>query len=438
MMQDGKHRVVIVGAGFGGLYAAKALRRADIDLTIIDRRNFHLFQPLLYQVATGVLSPANIAAPIRAILKRQRNTRTLLGEVIGIDLERRRLNLQEGAIEFDSLILAPGSTSSYFGNEDWVEHAPGLKTVEDATQIRARILSCFEQAELEQVPEKIRRLLTFVVVGGGPTGVELAGAIAEIARHTLKYEFRTIKPGDSRIILVQGGDRLLEGYPPGLSANAQWSLERLGVELLLGSRAIDVNVDGVRVRDMSSGDEREIDSGCVLWAAGVKASPLGKALSQATGCELDWEGRVKVTPDCSIPGHPDIFVVGDMASFIGKDGRPLPGVAQVAMQQAAFAGRLILDRLRGKDTSGRSFSYRDRGSMATIGRASAVADLGRLKLTGLPGWLAWLFIHLMYIVEYDNRVMVLLQWFWYYLTWNRSARLITNREQGTGNGEQQA
>ncbi|MCB1219719.1 MAG: NAD(P)/FAD-dependent oxidoreductase [Planctomycetales bacterium] len=427
-MQNGKHRVVIVGAGFGGLYAAKALRHADIDLTIVDRRNFHLFQPLLYQVATGVLSPANIAAPVRAILKRNRNTRTLLGEVTGVDIERSRLNLKEGAIEFDSLILAPGSETSYFGNDGWAEIAPGLKTVEDATRIRARILAAFEQAELEQVPDRIRRLLTFVVAGGGPTGVELAGAIAEIARHTLTHEFRTITPADSRILLVQGGERLLQGYPEELSANAQRSLEKLGVEILLKHKAVDVSERGALIRN-EAGEEQFVESANILWATGVKASPLGAALRDATGCELDRAGRVKVLPDCSIAGHPNIFVVGDMASLDDAQGRPLPGVAQVAMQQAAFAGRLVVDRVKGRATNGRKFSYRDRGSMATIGRASAVADLGSMKLTGMPGWLAWLFIHLMYIVEYDNRVLVLFQWCWYYLTWNRSARLITNPEE---------
>ncbi|MCB1217552.1 NAD(P)/FAD-dependent oxidoreductase [bacterium] len=428
-MQGTRHRVVIVGAGFGGLYAAKALRgRRDLEVTIVDRRNFHLFQPLLYQVATGVLSPANIAAPVRAVLKRQRNVRTLLGEVTGLDPERRRLNLREGALEYDSLILAPGSLTSYFGNDGWEQHAPGLKSVEDATRIRARILSAFEQAELEQVPEKIRRLLTFVVAGGGPTGVELAGAIAEIARHTLTHEFRTITPADSRILLVQGGERLLPGYPPELSANAQHSLEKLGVEILLNHKAVDVSEQGVLVRS-DAGAEQFVDSANVLWAAGVRANPLGAALREATGCELDRSGRVIVEPDCSIAGHPDIFVVGDMAHCDDGEGRPLPGVAQVAMQQAAFAARRITERLAGRGQGMPRFRYRDRGSMATIGRASAVAAAGRMRMKGLVGWLAWLFIHLMYIVEYDNRVLVLFQWCWYYLTWNRSARLITNPEE---------
>ncbi len=427
-MQKAKHRVVIVGAGFGGLYAAKALRRADIDLTIVDRRNFHLFQPLLYQVATGVLSPANIAAPVRSILERQRNCRTLLGEVISVDAVRRRLNLREGALEYDSLILAPGSVNSYFGNDDWEEHAPGLKTVEDATMIRARILSAFEQAELEQVPDRIRRLLTFIVVGGGPTGVELAGAIAEIANHTLRREFRTINPSDARILLVQGGERILEGYPAALAARAQRSLEKLGAEVLLGYQVVEVSERGATVRHSDNDADSLIESATVLWAAGVQAAPLSAALRQATGCELDSGGRVIVEEDCSIAGHPEIFVIGDVASHCGGGAEPLPGVAQVAMQQAAFVGRIIRDRLQGQPASGRRFRYHDKGSMATIGRASAVADLGHLQLSGMPGWLAWLFIHLMYLVAYDNRVLVLFQWCWYYLTWNRSARLITNQE----------
>lgn len=433
-MQTGQHRVVIVGAGFGGLYAARALRGADVEITIVDRRNFHLFQPLLYQVATGVLSPANIAAPVRSILKRQRNARTLLAEVRSVDTQRHRLELAEGALEYDSLILAPGSVNSYFGNDDWEQHAPGLKSIEDATAIRARILSAFEQAELEQVPEKIRRLLTFVVVGGGPTGVELAGAIAEIAMHTLTREFRTIHPEDARIILVQGGDSVLEAYPPELSANAGRSLQRLGVELLLGYRVTGVSEQGAQLHNLATQETTPLDSATVLWAAGVQAAPLGAALRVATGCELDRGGRVHVEADCSIPGHPDIFVIGDMANLAGKDGRPLPGVAQVAMQQAGFVGRIIVDRLRGLDASGRRFKYVDKGNMATIGRAAAVAELGRIRLTGLPGWLAWLFIHLMYLVEYDNRVLVLFQWCWYYLTWNRSARLITNQEGGQPSG----
>jgi NADH dehydrogenase len=427
-MHADKHRVVIVGAGFGGLYAARALRHADLDITIVDRRNFHLFQPLLYQVATGVLSPANIAAPVRSILKCQRNVRTLLGEVTGVDTERRRLQLADGALEYDSLILAPGSVSSYFGNDGWERHAPGLKSIEDATAIRARILSAFEQAELEQVPEKIRRLLTFVVVGGGPTGVELAGAIAEIARHTLTREFRTIHPEDARIVLLQEGNRVLESYPESLSLTAQRSLERLGVELLLGYRVTDVSEQGAMLRNLATQAEELLESAVVLWAAGVQAAPLSQALQKATGCDLDQGGRVIVEADMSIVGHANIFVIGDMAHSRDAEGRVLPGVAPVAMQQAGFVGRMIRERLRGRDTNSRSFRYHDKGSMATIGRASAVASAGKLKMSGLLGWLAWLFIHLMYIVEYDNRVLVLFQWCWYYLTWNRSARLITNME----------
>jgi NADH dehydrogenase len=421
-------RVVIVGGGFGGLQAAKALRRAPVRVTLIDRRNFHLFQPLLYQVATGALSPANIAAPLRAVLRRQRNTEVLLGEVVEFDVAGRRALLRDGAVGYDFLLVATGARHHYFGNDRWEPLAPGLKTVEDATEIRRRVLLAFEAAEREADPERQRRLLTFVVVGAGPTGVELAGALAELSRYTLRGNFRRIDPAAARILLLEGADRVLPPYPPVLSAKAADQLARLGVTVRAGTVVTDVQPEAVTVR--AGGQSEVIPTHTVLWAAGVQASPLGRLLAEATGAKLDRAGRVIVNPDLSLPGRPEIFVIGDLAHCVGADGKQLPGVAPAAMQQGAYVARLIERRLRGEATP--PFRYRDYGSMATIGRSAAVADFGWLRLSGLLAWLAWLFVHLLKLVGFQNRVLVLMQWAWNYLTRNRAARLITGDSTDTG------
>jgi NADH dehydrogenase len=418
-------RIVIIGGGFGGLYAAKRLKNAPVEVTLIDRRNHHLFQPLLYQVATGALSAADIATPLRALLKNQRNARVLLGEVTGFDVPNRQVILRDGVVEYDRLIVAAGSGKSYFGNDHWMAQAPGLKTVEDATEIRRRILTAFEAAERTTDPAKVRAWLTFVVIGGGPTGVEMAGALAEIARETLQNAFHSINPSDARIVLVQSGERILPTYPPDLSAKAAAALAKLGVEVRAGLRVTDVQERGVTV---SSHEGVEfIPARTLLWTAGVQASPLGKALAEATGAAVDRGGRVIVEPDLSLPGHPNIFVIGDLARAAGKDGEPLPGVAQVAIQQGRYVGELIERRLVNKTVS--PFAYYDRGNLATIGRGMAVADLGRVRLTGWVAWQIWLFIHLMYLTDVQNRVLVFIQWLWNFVTRGRSALLITERDQ---------
>lgn len=422
------HRVVIVGGGFGGLEAARALRNAPAQVSLIDRRNFHLFQPLLYQVATGGLSPANIAAPLRAILKRQKNTSVLLGEVTGIDTERREVHTPEGPVPYDSLIVATGVRHQYFGHAEWERFAPGLKTIEDATAIRRRALIAFEAAEREADPAAVRAWLTFVVVGGGPTGVEMAGAIAEIALYTLRGNFRRIDPAQARVALVERLDRVLPAYPPGLSCSAARSLERLGVELHTQRTVKDVTPHQVTLAHADDEALTEtIPTHTVIWAAGVQGSPLGKTLADAAGAALDRFGRVKVNPDLTLPGHPEIFVIGDLAHFSHQMGQPLPGVAQVAIQQGRYAARLIRARLDGAKATGdaQPFHYTDLGSMATIGRAAAVADLRFIRLAGFAGWLAWLFVHLMRLVYFQNRMLVLFQWAWNYFTRNRAARLIT-------------
>jgi len=419
---DSRHHVVIVGGGFGGLYAARCLNKAPgIRVTLLDRRNFHLFQPLLYQVATGALSPANIAAPLRAVLARQRNTQVLLADVTSFDLENRLVRLRDGAIGYDSLIVASGARHHYFGHPEWEQHAPGLKTVEDATDMRRRILYAFEAAERSADAAQQREWLTFVVVGGGPTGVELAGAVAEVAHHTLRNNFRSINPASARILLLEGLDRVLNTYPPTLSRKAARALERMGVTVRTGTVVTAVQHDQVTVR---AGDKTEvIPTHTILWGAGVQASPLAKALAEASGAGLDRAGRVIVQPDLSLPGRPEVFVVGDMVNYSHQTGQPLPGVAQVAMQQGSYAADLIQRRLQG--TAVGPFRYKDHGSMATIGRSQAVADLGWLKFSGFPAWLAWLFVHLIFLIQFDNRLLVLFQWAWNYFTGNRSARLIT-------------
>jgi NADH dehydrogenase len=412
--------VVIVGGGFGGLSAAKALRRAPVKITLIDRRNFHLFQPLLYQVATGGLSPANIAAPLRTIVARQKNCDVLLGEVTGFDIANRMVHLDGDHLQYDTLIVAAGATHSYFGHPEWEPFAPGLKTIEDATEIRRRMLLAFESAEREVEVEERHKLLTFVVVGGGPTGVELAGTMAEIARHTLKHEFRHIDPTDSQILLVEAGDRILPAYPPDLSAKAQQSLERLGV--VVRTNTMVTNVADGHVMVKFAGTEERLATSTAVWAAGVAASPLAKVLAEAIGAKLDRAGRIAVEADLSLPGHPEILVLGDMVSYT-QDGKPLPGVAPVAIQQGEFVAKLITARLRGRPLP--TFRYHNRGNLATIGRSAAVADFGKLHVSGFIAWMLWLVVHLLNLVGFRNRLLVLIQWAWNYFTFDRSARLIT-------------
>ncbi|HKC25051.1 MAG TPA: NAD(P)/FAD-dependent oxidoreductase [Thermoanaerobaculia bacterium] len=420
------HRVVIVGGGFGGLYAAKTLGGAPVAVTLVDRRNFHLFQPLLYQVATGELSPANIASPLRAVLSRQRNTRVLLAEVTGLDAARRAVLLADGELPYDTLVLAPGARPRYFGHDEWARHAPSLKTIEDATEIRRRLLGAFELAEKR--PDARSALLTFAVIGGGPTGVELAGAVADIARHTLRHDFRSIDPGDARVVLVEAGPRILASFPEGLAASAARALGKRGVAIVTGAKV--TSIDSARVVWEKDGREETLETSVALWAAGVAPSDLAEVVAKATGAELDRAGRIVVAPDLTIPGHPEVLVIGDLARVDDARGEPLPGLAPVAMQEGRYAARLVAARLRGRTLP--PFRYRDKGTLATIGRAAAVADLGRIRLTGLPAWLAWIFIHLMYLVEFENRLLVLLQWAWNYATWNRSARLITGGRGGQG------
>lgn len=428
----GRERVVVVGGGFGGLYFVKSLKRSAVDITLIDRRNFHLFQPLLYQVATGGLSPANIAAPLRSVLQRQRNARVLLGEVTGIDAQGGRVLLADEAIAFDTLVVAAGAVNSYFGHDHWRARAPGLKSLEDATEIRRRILTAFESAERARDPAAIREWLTFVVIGGGPTGVELAGTLAEIARYTLRREFRRIDPAHASIVLVEGVDRVLNSFIPELSERARASLERLGVEVRTGCRVTEI--EDRRVVVAGGGGKETISCRTVVWAAGVQAAPLAKVLAESTGCALDRAGRVIVEPDCSVRGRdgtqwPNIFVIGDMALLCNPGGQPLPGVCPVAMQQGHYVASLIARRVADRlDHPRPPFRYADRGNMATIGRAAAVADLGFVRISGYPAWLAWLVLHILFLIEFQNRILVLMQWAWNYFTWDRSARLITGED----------
>jgi NADH dehydrogenase len=407
--------VVVVGGGFAGLQAARAFARAPVDVILVDRQNYHLFQPLLYQVATAALSPGDIAEPLRAIVRKQANVRVVLAEVTGVDVERRRVLLGPGEhdLAYDYLILASGARHAYFGHDEWESLAPGLKTLDDALEIRRRILLAFERAEVESDPSAREALLTFVIVGGGPTGVELAGAIAEIARHTVARDFRSIDPRRSRIILVEGAPRLLPPYPPDLSAAAENDLRRLGVEVRTNALVTRLTPEAAFV-----GDEA-IPTRTVLWAAGVAASNLGRDL----GAPLDRSGRVQVNPDLSAPGHPNVFVVGDLAA-VQSGGKPVPGVAPAAMQQGKHAAHNVLCSIAGQPR--RPFRYWNRGNLATVGRGAAVGDFGRLHLDGLAAWLAWLTVHLFFLIGFENRVLVLLQWAYAYLTWERGARLITH------------
>ncbi len=418
LRSTGRPRVVVLGGGFGGLWAARSLRRARVDVVLIDKKNHHVFQPLLYQVATAGLSPGDIASPIRYILRRQRNVQVLLGEARTIDVAARSVHLDIGQVPYDALVVATGATHAYFGNDAWQAHAPGLKTLDDALAIRRRVLIAFERAERTSDAAEQRRLLTFVVVGGGPTGVELAGALAEIARHALKNEFRAIQPESARIVLLEAGPSVLTAFPESLRVHAVESLRDLGVEVHLGALVTRIEAGRVSTREVGT-----IEAETILWAAGVAASPIGRAL----GVPLDRAGRVVVQPDLTIPGRDDVYVVGDLAAFVPPGASaPLPGVAQVAMQQAAHAGRNIVATLAGKPRT--TFVYRDYGNLAAIGRARAVADLGWVRFGGVTAWGFWLFVHILKLTGFRNRAVVFLQWAFAYFTYQRSIRLITGEE----------
>jgi len=408
-------RIVIIGGGFGGLYAAKTLAKTNASITLVDRRNYHLFQPLLYQVATAALNPSDIAAPIRAVLRKQKNASVIMGDVQAIDIERRIVTMADGELAYDILIVATGATHSYFNHPEWEANAPGLKTIEDALEIRRRVLRAFEAAERETDPERQRAWLTFVIVGAGPTGVELAGALSEIARQTMLRDFRRINPTSARVILVEGKERVLPPYPPPLSAKAADQLRTLGVEVVTNAQVTRINDHEVCIGDTT------IPARTILWAAGVQASPLAKSL----GVPLDRAGRVLVEPDLSIPGHPEVFVIGDLAAITNDDGSLVPGVAPAAIQEGIHTAKNIARLLNGQPTL--PFRYRDKGSLATIGRAAGVADFGRLKLSGFIAWAAWLAIHIFFLIGFRNRVLVILQWAWAYLTYQRGARLITGK-----------
>ena len=421
----GTHRVLILGGGFGGLYAAKALKSADASVTLIDRRNFHLFQPLLYQVATGSLSPGEIASPLRSILAHQKNTRVLLGEAVDIDAVQKAVKLKDGArVEYDSLIVATGSQSNYFGHEEWRDFAPSLKSIEEATMIRHKILLAFEAAERTHDPVDRRAWLTFVIVGGGATGVELAGALGEIANRTLKHEFRSIRPQDARIIVVDGAPRVLTSYPEDLSRKATQSLLELCVQVRDEVKVTRVDATGVELETKDKQTEH-IASRTVLWAAGVAVSEFSKKLVERTHAPTDKAGKIEVLPDLTVPNHPEIFVIGDLAAVKQTDGKPLPGVAQVAMQGGAYAAKAIRKRIAGDQSEVKPFHYFNKGDIAVIGRAHAVANVFGVHLSGLLAWLVWLFVHLMYIVQFQSRVLVFFQWGFQYLSFNGGARLIT-------------
>jgi len=418
-------RVIIVGGGFGGLRAARALRSAPVDVTVIDRHNYHLFQPLLYQVATGSLSPGQIAAPLRGVLSRQQNTRVLLGEVTDVDPAAKRVALADGAaLEYDSLIVAAGSQSSYYGHDQWREWAPSLKSVEEAIDIRHKILYAFEIAERLSDPSERRAWLRFVIVGAGATGVELAGAMGEIARQTLRRDFRSIRAADAEIILLDGGPRALATFPESLSRKAVRALAKLGVQVRTGVRVDAIDRDGVTIEG-EAGPGR-IESRTVIWAGGVTVSPLARTLVDRTQAETDKSGRIKVNPDLSLPNYPDISVIGDLAFLPAPDGRPLPGVAQVAMQQGAYVAKGIVRKIKGRKPLP-PFTYFDKGELAVIGRATAVANVFGMHLAGFPAWFVWAFIHLMYIVQFGSRITVFVEWAIEFLTFSRGARLITGR-----------
>jgi NADH dehydrogenase len=408
-------RVIIIGGGFGGLYAAKSLARARVNITLVDRRNYHLFQPLLYQVATAALNPSDIAAPIRAVLRKQKNVSVIMGDVTSIDPDRRIVTMADGALAYDILIVATGATHSYFSNPEWEENAPGLKTIEDALEIRRRVLRAFEAAERESDPARQQAWLTFVIVGAGPTGVELAGALSEVARQTMIRDFRRINPSSARVILLEGKDRVLPVYPPELSEKAATQLRGLGVEVMLNAVVTRVGDHEVSIGDTT------MPTRTVLWAAGVQASPLAKNL----GTPLDRAGRVLVEPDLSVPGHREVFVIGDLAAVTNDDGSLVPGVAPAAIQEGIHTAKNIIRMIDGQPLL--PFRYHDKGSLATIGRAAGVADLGRIKLSGFMAWAAWLSVHIFFLIGFRNRLLVILQWAWAYVTFQRGARLITGK-----------
>ncbi len=415
------HHVVIVGGGFGGLYAAKAFGQTDARITLVDKRNFHLFQPLLYQIAVGGLSPGDIASPLRAVLSKYKNVEVIKAEVIDLDPKHGRITFTDGELNYDSVIIATGSTYSYFGHDEWAEIAPGIKTIENTLDIRHRIFLAFEAAEREEDIAQQKSWMRFVIVGAGPTGVELAGAIGELAHSTLRNDFRHIDTRESEIILLEGTDRILPTYPEELSIKAQESLERLGITVK--KKAMVNGIKKSLVTFSKDGKEDTITAKTILWAAGVQASPLGKVIAERTGAQLDSAGRVVVGADLSIPGFPNIFVIGDLANFSHQDGNPLPGVAPVAMQEGLYVAKLLESRLRGEKI--RSFRYRNKGSLAVIGRNAAVADFGRFRFSGFFAWLIWIFVHIQYLIEFDNKILVLTQWAWNYFTRKRGARLIT-------------
>jgi len=429
-----RHRVVILGGGFGGLAAAQKLKRAHVEITLIDRRNFHLFQPLLYQVATGSLSPGEIAAPLRGVLSRQKNVQVLLGEAADVDPKARCVTLRDGAtFEYDSLIVATGSQTSYYGNDAWREWAPSLKSVEEATAIRHKILFAFERAERATTPEEVRAWLTFVIVGAGATGMELAGALAEIANETLRHDFREINPQEARIILMEGGPRVLSAFPEGLSAKAEKLVTNLGVKVTKDVMVTKIDEEGVTYRradPYKRGDGfllERLAAKTVLWTGGVTSTPFGAKLAERTNAQTDRSGRIKVNRDLTVPNFPDIFIIGDLAHAPDEKGTPLPGVAQVAMQGGAYVVKVIRARLSGTKEPP-PFHYFNKGEMAVIGRAAAVANIFGVHVSGLLAWLMWLFIHLIYIVEFQSRILVFVQWGFEYLTFSRGARLITGED----------
>jgi NADH:ubiquinone reductase (H+-translocating) len=415
MTNEATTRVVIVGAGFGGLNAARALAKAPVQITIIDRKNHHTFQPLLYQVATAGLSPAEIAAPIRSIFRRNKNVEVLMAEVTGFDLDGRVVETPEANVPYDYLIVAAGARHSYFGRDDWEPFAPGLKTIEDALEIRRRVLLAFELAERQAASGEPATPLNFLVVGGGPTGVELAGTLAEITRHALAHEFRSIDPATTHIILLEGGPRVLPAYAEDLSRSAEEQLHRLGVEVHTSTMVNQIEPGAVHF------GQTRMQAAVILWAAGVAASPLGKKLD----AQVDRVGRVHVQPDLSLPNHPEIFVIGDLAAMNDEHGKMLPGVAPVAMQQGRFVAHLIREELQSRMTPRPAFHYWDKGSLATIGRAAAIAEFGKIHISGFIAWMAWLFIHILFLIGFRNRLLVLIQWAWSYVTYERGARLIT-------------
>jgi NADH dehydrogenase len=419
--QKSPHHVVIIGGGFGGLYAARTLSRTPVRVTLVDRRNFHLFQPLLYQVATGILGPGEITAPLRHILRKQKNATVLLGEVVDFDPANRRVVLADGIIDYDTLIVAAGMKNHYYGHDTWEKVAPGLKSIEDSAWIRQKIFYAFEVAEREPDPEKRRAWLTFVIVGSGPTGVELTGMVAEIARESLKEDFRSINPEESEILILDAADRMLSAFPPELSEQAMSTIRDLGVQVRTGVRVTDIDEQGIALEG-PAGTER-IAAHTVLWAAGVAASPLGRNLAEKTGARVDRLGRVMVNPDLTVSSHPEIFIIGDMAHLPGKDGNPLPGLAPVATQQGRYVARGIEKRLRGENQA-EPFSYFDKGTMAVIGKHAAVANIGRFRFGGITAWLMWLFIHLLLLINFESRMVVFIRWAFSYFTHSRGSRVL--------------